>query len=207
MPNFKFSFALPKGQQVALADASGISILNKYIPQKDISIIDIEKLNVFAVLRMLFARKKSLFDYTIAYIKIFKPQFVFTFLDNNVDFYKLAAMFPKTKFIAVQNGQRANYANQMGNGFFDLLKNASLKNKLSAHAICVLGTTAADQYTQYIQAKPVVTGSIKNNLIGGQIAPTDHFDIVYISQHAPFDIPNSEIQFFFGKKSITAQEF
>ena len=207
MPNFKFSFALPKGQQVALADASGISILNKYIPQKDISIIDIEKLNVFAVLRMLFARKKSHFDYTIAYIKIFKPQFVFTFLDNNVDFYKLAAMFPKTKFIAVQNGQRANYANQMGNGFFDLLKNASLKNKLSAHAICVLGTTAADQYTQYIQAKPVVTGSIKNNLIGGQIAPTDHFDIVYISQHAPFDIPNSEIQFFFGKKSITAQEF
>jgi surface carbohydrate biosynthesis protein len=207
MPNFKFSFALPKGQQVALADASGINILNKYIPQKDISIIDIEQLNVFAVLRMLFAGKKSLFDYTIAYIKIFKPQFVFTFLDNNIDFYKLAEMFPKTKFIAVQNGQRANYANQMGNGFFDLLRNASLKNKLSAHAICVLGTTAADQYTQYIQAKPVVTGSIKNNLIGGQIAPTDHFDIVYISQHAPFDIPNSEIQFFFGKKSITAQEF
>ena len=207
MPNFKFSFALPKGQQVALADASGISILNKYIPQKDISIIDIEQLNVFAVLRMLLAGKKSLFDYTVAYIKTFKPQFVFTFLDNNVDFYKLAAIFPKTKFIAVQNGQRANYANQIDNGFFDLLKNASLKNKLSAHAICVLGTTAADQYSQYIQGKPVITGSIKNNLIGRQIAPTEHFDIVYISQHAPFDIPNSEVQFFFGKKSITAQDF
>ena len=129
MPNFKFSFALPKGQQVALADASGISILNKYIPQKDISIIDIEQLNVFAVLRMLFAGKKSLFDYTVAYIKTFKPQFVFTFLDNNVDFYKLAAIFPKTKFIAVQNGQRANYANQIDNGFFDLLKNEFRKTE------------------------------------------------------------------------------
>jgi surface carbohydrate biosynthesis protein len=207
MPNFKFSFALPKGQQVALADASGLNILNKYIPEKDISIIDIEHMNAFALMRMLVAGKKSLFDYTIAYIKIFKPRFVFTFLDNNVDFYKLAAIFPNTKFIAIQNGQRANYANQSGFGFFDLLKSESAKNKLSAHAICVLGTTAADQYTQYIQAKPVVTGSLKNNLIGNKIKPTERFDIVYVSQHAPFKIPNSEVNFFFGNKSITAEEF
>ena len=207
MANFKLSFALPKRQQVALADASGFSILNKYIPEEDISIIDIERMNVFALFRMLVAGKKSLFDYTVAYIKIFKPQFVFTFLDNNVDFYKLAAIFPRVKFIAIQNGQRANYANQLGFGFFDHLKNESAKYKLSAHAICVLGTTSAKQYTQYIQAKPVVTGSLKNNLIGNQIMPTEQFDIVYVSQHAPFEIPNSEVKFFFGNKSITAEEF
>jgi len=207
MPNFKLFFALPKRQQVALADASGFSILNKYIPEEDISIIDIERMNVFALFRMLVAGKKSLFDYTVAYIKIFKPQFVFTFLDNNVDFYKLAAIFPRVKFIAIQNGQRANYANQLGFGFFDQLKNDSAKYKLSAHAICVLGTTSAKQYTQYIQAKPVVTGSLKNNLIGNQIMPTEQFDIVYVSQHAPFEIPNSEVKFFFGNKSITAEEF
>ena len=207
MANFKLSFALPKRQQVALVDASGISILNEYIPQKDTSVIDIEHMNVFALLRMIVAGKKSLFDYTIAYIKVFKPRFVFTFLDNNVDFYKLAAIFPKVKFIAIQNGHRANYANQSGFGFFDLLKNESAKDQLSAHAICVLGTTAADQYTKYIQAKPVVTGSLKNNLIGNQIKPTERFDIVYVSQHAPFKIPNSEVNFFFGNKSITAEEF
>jgi surface carbohydrate biosynthesis protein len=207
MPNFKLFFALPKRQQVALADASGFSILNKYIPEEDISIIDIERMNVFALFRMLIAGKKSLFDYTVAYIKIFKPQFVFTFLDNNVDFYKLAAIFPRVKFIAIQNGQRANYANQLGFGFFDQLKNDSAKYKLSAHAICVLGTTSAKQYTQYIQAKPVVTGSLKNNLIGNQIMPTERFEIVYVSQHAPFEIPNSEVKFFFGNKSITAEEF
>ena len=207
MPNFKFSFALPKKQQVAIVDASGFSILNEYIPREDISLIDIERVNVFALLRMLVARKKSLFDYTVAYIKTFKPQFVFTFLDNSVDFYKLAAFFPKVKFIAIQNGQRANYANQLGSGFFDLLKNESSKSNLSAHAICVLGTTAADQYTQYIHTKPVVTGSLKNNMIGNQIEPTERFDIVYVSQHAPFEIPNSEVEFFFGNKSITAEEF
>ena len=207
MPNLRFSFALPKGQQVALIDASGISILNKYIPEKNISIIDIEHINAFVLLRMLVAGKKSLLDYTVAYIKIFKPRFVFTFLDNNVDFYKLSAIFPKVKFIAIQNGQRANYANQMGFGFFDLLENESAKNKLSAHAICILGTTSADQYTQYIEAKPVVTGSLKNNLIGNQIKPAEHFDIVYVSQHAPFEIPNSEVKFFFGNRPITAAQF
>ncbi len=49
------------------------------------------------LLRMLVAGKKSLFDYTVAYIKIFKPRFVFTFLDNNVDFYKLCCNFSKGK--------------------------------------------------------------------------------------------------------------
>jgi surface carbohydrate biosynthesis protein len=53
----------------------------------------------------------------------------------------------------------------------------------------------------------VVTGSLKNNLIGNLIKPTEHFDIVYVSQHAPFEIPNSEVTFFFGNKSITASEF
>ena len=207
MPKFKFSFALPKGQQVALADASGISILNKYIPQKDISIIDVEQLNVFAVLRMFFAGKKSLFDYTVAYIKTFKPQYVFTFIDNNIDFYKFAQIFPKVKFIAIQNGLRSNYANQMNNGFFDLLESESAHNILSAYAICVLGSNEGDKYSKYIQSKQIITGSLKNNLIDNRIEPKEQFDIVYVSQHAPFEIPNSEIKFFFGSKSITPSEF
>ena len=207
MPKFNFSFTSIKGKQVALHDASGINILNKYIPENELSVIDVEHVNFFAALRMLATGKKSFFDYTVAYIKLFKPRFVFTYIDNNIDFYKLAAIFPKTKFIAIQNGQRANYANQMGFGFFDLLKKESAKNKLTAHAICVVGTTSADQYTQCIEAKPVVTGSLKNNLIGNQIEPVEHFDIVYVSQHAPFEIPHSEVKFFFGNKSITASEF
>ena len=44
-------------------------------------------------------------------------------------------------------------------------------------------------------------------MIGNQIAPTEQFDIVYVSQHAPFEIQNSEVKFFFGNRSITAAEF
>jgi surface carbohydrate biosynthesis protein len=207
MPKLNLSFAFPKGKQVALAGTLGTYILTKYIPDDEIEVIDIERLNVFVLLRMLVVRKKSLFDYTIAYLKLFKPKFVFTFLDNNIDFYKLAAMFPNTKFIAIQNGYRANYANQVGSGFFDLLKYESIQNTLSAHAICVLGKKSGDLYAQYIQTRPIVTGSLKNNMIGNQITLTEHFDIVYVSQHAPFEIPNSEVEFFFGSNSITASEF
>lgn len=207
MPRFKLSFALPKGKQVALVDASGINILKNYIPENEIEVIDIDCINVFVLFRMLVAGKKSLFDYNNAYLKLLKPKFVFTLVDNNIDFYKLAARFPKTKFIAIQNGYRANYANQMGSGFFDLLKNESSKNTLSAHAICVLGKSSGDQFVQYIQTRPIVTGSLKNNMIGNRIAPKEHFDIVYVSQHAPFEIPNSEVKFFFGSNSITASEF
>jgi surface carbohydrate biosynthesis protein len=132
---------------------------------------------------------------------------VFTFIDNNIDFYKLAAIFPKVKFIAIQNGLRSNYANQMSNGFFDLLENESANNRLSAYAICVLGSNEGDKYSKYIRATQIITGSLKNNLIGSQIEPTEHFDIVYVSQHAPFEIPDSEMKFFFGNKSITASEF
>ena len=207
MPKFNFSFASLKRKRVALVDASGISILNKYVPDDELSVIDIEHLNFFAALRMLAAGKKSLFDYTVAYIKTFKPQFVFTFIDNNIDFYKFSAIFPKVKFIAIQNGLRSNYSNQMNNGFFDLLESESANNKLSAYAICVLGLNEGDKYSKYVQSKQIITGSLKNNLIDNQIEPKEHFDIVYVSQHAPFEIPNSEMKFFFGSKSITSSEF
>jgi surface carbohydrate biosynthesis protein len=97
MPKFNLSFVSNKRKQVALFDASGISILNQYVPDHDLSIIDAEHLNFFAALRMLAGGKKSLFDYTVAYIKTFKPRFVFTFIDNNIDFYKLAVIFSKSK--------------------------------------------------------------------------------------------------------------
>jgi surface carbohydrate biosynthesis protein len=207
MPKFKFSFGLPKGKQVVLVDAFGINILRSYIPEDEIEIIDSDRINVFAALRMLVIGKKSLFNYTIAYLKLFKPKFAFTFLDNNIEFYKLAAIFPKTKFIAIQNGYRANYANQIGSGFFDLLEKESAKNTLTATAVCVLGKTSGDQYSQYIQSRSIVTGSLKNNMIGSQIRPTERFDIVYVSQHAPFEIPSSEVRFYFGEQSISASEF
>jgi surface carbohydrate biosynthesis protein len=207
MLKLKFSYNLRNRKQVALFDASGLSLFSKYIDQRDISIIDVDHMNVFAVFRMLLFGKKSFFDYTIAYIKIFKPRFVFTFIDNNVDFYKISKFFPEIKFIAIQNGLRANYANQSGCGFFEVLQRESQKSELSAHAICVFGKSSGDQYAKFIRSKQIITGSLKNNLIGEDISTAPKFDIVLISQHSPFQIPNSDVRFFFGNQSFSAAEF
>jgi surface carbohydrate biosynthesis protein len=203
----KFSFNFHRGKQVALIDVSGLNTLTNFIYQKDISIIDVNHLNVFVALRMLMARKKSFSDYTYAFLKIFKPKFVFTFIDNNVDFYKLSTHFPAIKFIAIQNGLRANYANQFGEGFFDVLKRESQNCELSAHAICVFGKSSANQYTKYIRTNPIITGSLKNNLISEDPSSAQNFDVVFVSQHSPFQIQNSGARFYFGDHAFSATEF
>ena len=207
MSKFKYSFNFRRGKQVALFDDSGLSLLTKYIYRNDISIIDVDHTNVFVALRMLATGKKSFFDYTVAYLKIFKPKFVFTFVDNNVDFYKIAPLFPKIRFVAIQNGLRANYANQVGKGFFDVLTRESQNSELSAHAICVFGKSSANQFTRFIRTNPIITGSLRNNLIGEESSTAPKFDIVLISQHSPFQIPNSETIFYFGDQPFTAPEF
>jgi len=204
---FNLSFNFRKRKQVAIFDASGLSLLSEYIYQKDISIIDVDHMNVFAALRMLVSGKKSFFDYTVAYLKIFKQRYVFTFIDNNVNFYKIANLFPDIKFIAIQNGLRANYANQAGGGFFDVLQRESLKGDLSAHAICVFGKSSGDQFAKYVRAERIITGSLKNNLIGEDFSNAPKFDVVLISQHSPFQIPTSEARFYFGDQSFSAAEF
>ena len=207
MLKYKISFAFPKRKLIALFDESGINILENYVYRKDICVIDAGTVNVFAFLRMLFSGKKSLFCYTVAYLKMFKPKFVFTFIDNHVDFYKFSNLFPEIKFIAIQNGLRANYSNQIGNGFFDLLKKASQDADLSAHAICVFGKSSGDLFTEFIRTNPIITGSLKNNMVGESDSAAERFDIVFISQHSPFQIQNSTTEFYFGNQLLSASEF
>ena len=39
-------------------------------------------------------------------IKLINPAFVFTFVDNNLSFYKIKKNFNQIKFISIQNGTR-----------------------------------------------------------------------------------------------------
>lgn len=207
MPRFQFSWSHPRSAKVALLYSFGSDVLNKYVSSELTSIIDPQTLNLFAFIRMLSRNRKSFFNYTVAYLELYKPEFVFTFIDNNVDFYKLSKIFPNVKFIAIQNGLRANYANEPNFGFFDLLEKESQKDELSAYIICVFGKSFGGLFKEYINTDSIVTGSLKNNMIGNEIASTTRFDIVYISQHAPFTIPNSKIRFFFGNKVVSASDF
>lgn len=207
MARRKISFRFPRKRTVALIDSSGLSLISRYVPEDAVNVVDIESPNIFVILRMLILRMKSMHGYNIAFIKATQPSFVFTFIDNNVDFYRLAKRFPNVKFIAIQNGHRANYANQSEHGFFELLEKASEDTKLTAHTLCVLGKSSEAQYSKYIRSNAVVTGSMKNNLFTPSQNAIKKYDVVYISQHAPYDIESSDSRFFFGRDSIPAVDF
>jgi surface carbohydrate biosynthesis protein len=207
MSKRQISFRFPRKRTVALIDSSGLSLIRRFIPEETVNVVDIDSPNVFVMLRMFTLRMKSLHGYNIAFIKTTKPSFVFTFIDNNVDFYRLAQHFPNVKFIAIQNGHRANYANQSEHGFFELLEKASKETKLTAHTLCVLGKSSEAQYSKYIRSHTVVIGSMKNNLFKPSPTASKKYDVVYVSQHAPYDIESSDSRFFFGRDSISAVDF
>ena len=108
MSRRRVSLRFPRKRTVALIDSSGLSLISRFIPEDAVNVVDIGSPNIFVILRMLILRMKSMHGYNIAFIKATKPSFVFTFIDNNVDFYRLAKHFPNVKFIAIQNGDRAN---------------------------------------------------------------------------------------------------
>ena len=207
MSRRRISLRFPRKRTVALIDSSGLSLISRFIPEDAVNVVDIESPNIFVILRMLILRMKSMHGYNIAFIKATKPSFVFTFIDNNVDFYRLAKHFPNVKFIAIQNGHRANYANQSEQGFFDLLEKASKETELAAHTMCVLGKSSEAQYSKYIRSNVVVIGSMKNNLFTPSLNAIKKYDVVYISQHAPYEIESSDSRFFFGRDSIPAADF
>ena len=207
MSRRRISLRFPRKRTVALIDSSGLSLISRFIPEDAVNVVDIESPNIFVILRMLILRMKSMHGYNIAFIKATKPSFVFTFIDNNVDFYRLAKHFPNVKFIAIQNGHRANYANQSEQGFFDLLEKASKETELAAHTMCVLGKSSEAQYSKYIRSNVVVIGSMKNNLFTPSLNAIKKYDVVYISQHAPYEIESSDSRFFFGRDSISAVDF
>jgi surface carbohydrate biosynthesis protein len=207
MARGRISFRFPRKRPVALIDSSGLSLISRFIPDEKIGVAEIENPNIFVILRMLVLRMKSPHGYNIAFIKATKPDFVFTFIDNNIDFYRLARHFPNVKFVAIQNGYRGNYANQSEQGFFDLLEHASKKDSLAAHAICVLGKSSEAQYLKYIRSNTVVIGSVKNNLFKPSPTASKKYDVVYVSQHAPYDIESSDSRFFFGSDSVSAVDF
>jgi hypothetical protein len=61
MLKLKFSYNLRNRKQVALFDASGLSLFSKYIDQRDISIIDVDHMNVFCCITNAPVWKKIVF--------------------------------------------------------------------------------------------------------------------------------------------------
>jgi surface carbohydrate biosynthesis protein len=155
----------------------------------------------------MFLAKFQMQGYAVEVIKSQRPRVVITFIDNDTNFYLLKNLVPAPIYIAVQNGLRHNYAYTYRDGFVDRLISAGGKDQLSADVICTFGNSSSALFEDNIRASTIVVGSLKNNLVQVSASVNPEYDIVFMSQHAPFDLANREEIIYLNDSSISINEF
>ena len=204
----KIIWSRPRRRPVLLIDPSGIDILTQFIAIKDVEILDFEETNIWIFIRTILRMQFSTSAYVVAYIEMIQPKVVMTFIDNDVNFYKLKNLCPKTKFVAIQNGIRANYSGSPSLGFFDQLSIALNATELSSDYLCVFGSASATQLTNFINTDTITVGSLKNNLFVASVNKRDVVsDVVLISQYPPFSVHDVSRRIYFGKQSVSLLDF
>lgn len=204
----KIIWSRPKRRPVLLIDPSGIDIITQFIAIKDVEFLNLEETNIWIFIRTILRMQFSTSAYIVAYIEMTQPKVVMTFIDNDVNFYKLKNLCLKTKFVAIQNGIRANYSGYPSLGFFDQLSVALDETELSSDYLCVFGSASATQLTRFIKTNTITVGSLKNNLFAASKNKRNAVsDVVLISQYPPFSVHEVSRRIYFGHQSISLLDF
>jgi surface carbohydrate biosynthesis protein len=201
------SFQFPKPIAIVQIHGDGIEILTQYVDQSSISVVDPSELNFWILLRCLVFGKFQMTGYSAEVIRAQRPRVVITFIDNDTTFYLHKSLNPSPVYIAVQNGLRHNYAYAYRSGFVDHLVKAGGKDQLSADLICTFGKGSSLLFENNIRTKTLVTGNLKNNSMELVNPKKTEYDIVFMSQHAPFDLANREETIYLNESSVSIQEF
>ncbi len=206
--NARLSIRKPRRTQILLVHREGLDTLAAFVDIHEITTLDSSELNLWVLIRCLCARKLSFFHYIAKHIETTRPKLVMTFTDNDQSFYLLKALNPRPKYIAIQNGLRNNYSYEFKRGFFDELEKLKETKRLAADVVCTFGTAFSAIFENHIQTSCLVTGNLKNNLANTVDTQNDYiFDILYMSQLAPFDFSKSEQRIYLNDSSVSIQEF
>lgn len=168
-----FYFSKPRKSDIVLYDRSTEKIFRELKLNKQYTVIDKKKLNIFVLFFCLIRLKFSYEKYFKTYINFVKPKIVISGIDNDIIFFKLKQN-SKTSFVVIQNGYRFPSEKL----FFKQLK----KNKgyLSVDYFFLYNKFYSNFLNKYITFKPIIHGSIKNNSI--LINKKNKIDLLFISQ-------------------------
>jgi surface carbohydrate biosynthesis protein len=205
--NSKLSLVPPRQKAVIQVHQDGYDLLVRYTDPKKILVVDPSRFNFWILVRCVFLRRLNMIGYIQTVIEIVKPQLVITFIDNDPSFYTLKSLIPDPSFIAVQNGLRHNYSYAHKNGLVDLFLDAKKKSILAADLICTFGNNSSKFFTKYVDSTTLVTGNLRNNDLVISSPNNSDFDIVFMSQHAPFDVSTSSEVVYLNDSSISIQDF
>jgi len=203
----RISFRIPKHTSIVQIHKDGLDILVRYVNNSDISVIDLSERNFWILLKCLRFRKLRMKEYFVEATKAHRPRIVITFIDNDPTFYQLKTLNSSPVYIAVQNGLRHNFAYGYRSGFVDRLEHAGGKDLLSADLICTFGRGSSLFFENNIRTKTLVTGNLRNNSMELVIPKIVEYDIVFMSQHAPFDLANRNETFYLNEASLSIHDF
>ena len=145
-------FKLPTKKNFLLYGDIHVSFLRKYFDFTLLNISKEKKVYLFIILKLLIKFKRINFEnYSIEFISYINPKCVLTFMDNNLNFYKLKKTFPQIKFVAIQNAPRTKKF---------IAKN--LKN-LRSDYVLTWGDSIQKKYKKIIRSKFMTIGSLLNN--------------------------------------------
>ena len=116
-----------------------------------------KEINIFILLKLFLKFKKiNYINYFHELIKNIKPEYIFTFIDNNLSFYKLKQKLKHIKFVSIQNGTRFITG--------DILEKLEKENKTYfVDHYFTFNECYAKTVGKYIRGNYKVIGSLKNN--------------------------------------------
>ncbi len=113
-----------------------------------------KSINLFVLFSIFLRRKFSFNSYIEQYIDFVDPDYIISFIDNNIFYYHLKEIFPEKKIIIIQNGMRTEH-------FFEKLSKFS---NLKVNYLLTFSDFYSEKYSKSIKGKCISIGSFKNNL-------------------------------------------
>ncbi len=168
----------PKKSKILVIDSIFFNELSRLFSSKLISMVDIrlKEINLYVIYFTLFKLREKLNfqNYLKNYVFLSKCEVVITGNDNYPYFYSLKDLFPKKKFISIQNGFR-NFL------FFESLK--KYKN-LKADFFFGFNESFCKLFKQKIKTKTIAAGSFRNNCVKLNLKKKSK-SILYVSTGNP----------------------
>ena len=109
----KIFFFPPKKTDIIIFDRTNSHIFKPYLKNTKYDICDtkLESLNIFIffVAVCKYKLKFNFFYYLIEYLKYTNCKTIITFIDNNINFYKIKNYIKNIRTISIQNGLRTEF--------------------------------------------------------------------------------------------------
>lgn len=160
----KKNWKIPKKSSILIYDACNSQLFLNYLTGYSVETLHTrsEEYCMPLLFLSLFDKGYFLENYRIRFIKKVNPKLIITFIDNDMNFYKIHQSYQFAKTLFIQNGWRGYYAD-----IFEKLDqlDSHEKSKLKVDYMLTFGSMIGEHYEKFVLGKSFAIGSLKNNQI------------------------------------------